>query len=106
MKGLVLDNGFSSFDKQKLIHFVELYQYEFFLVDLLTLDNQLDSYILDMFSSNEFAKLIGIAGFAVELIKTKRDIVYPLDYLFIKNSTYFTCCNSNHGEDRFNNEDC
>ncbi|XP_071925415.1 uncharacterized protein [Coffea arabica] len=84
MEGLVPDNDFSSFDKKKLIRFAELYPSEFSSVDLMALDNQFDTYILDMHSNNEFAELKGIASFAAELVKTKRDIVYPLVYLLIK----------------------
>ena len=50
----------------------------------MAFDNQLDTYILDVRSSNEFAELKGIAGLAVELVKTKREIVYPLVYLLVK----------------------
>ncbi|XP_071926174.1 uncharacterized protein [Coffea arabica] len=83
-EGLARDNGFSTFDEKKLIHFVKLYPSKFSSVDLMAFDNQLDTYILDVRSSNEFAELKGIAGLAVELVKTKREIVYPLVYLLVK----------------------
>ncbi|KAL7181344.1 hypothetical protein ACSBR1_040265 [Camellia fascicularis] len=48
------------------------------------LDNQLQNYIVDMRSSNEFSELKEIGDLARKLVETKKDIVYPLVYLLIK----------------------
>ncbi|XP_057488237.1 uncharacterized protein LOC130774233 [Actinidia eriantha] len=53
-------------------------------IDLMILDNQLQNYIIDMYSSREFAKLQGIGDLAKKLVETKKDTAYSLVYLLIK----------------------
>ncbi|KAL7175552.1 hypothetical protein ACSBR2_029200 [Camellia fascicularis] len=50
----------------------------------MALDNQLQNYIVDMRSSNEFSELKGIGDLTRKLVETKKDIVYPLVYLLVK----------------------
>ncbi|KAL7235438.1 hypothetical protein ACSBR1_018852 [Camellia fascicularis] len=78
------NNSFCAFDKQKLIHLAEFYPSDFSAVDLMALDNQLQNYIVDMRSSNEFSELKGIGDLTRKLVETKKDIVYPLVYLLVK----------------------
>ncbi|KAF8404898.1 hypothetical protein HHK36_009793 [Tetracentron sinense] len=52
-------------------------------MDLLALDNQLETYIIDMRSTNEFSELKGISDFAEKMVKIKKDLVYPLVYLLV-----------------------
>ncbi|PIN11338.1 hypothetical protein CDL12_16064 [Handroanthus impetiginosus] len=77
-------NSFVAFDKQKLIRMAEFYPLEFSSVDRLVLDSQLDTYIIDMRSSDEFLKVTGIVSLAEKLVEKKKDVVYPLIYLLIK----------------------
>ncbi|XP_057471022.1 uncharacterized protein LOC130759834 [Actinidia eriantha] len=76
-------NSFSSFDKKKMIRLAELYPKEFSSVELLVLHDQLDTYIVDMRSSNDFSRLNGISDLAQKLVETGRNKVYPLVYLLL-----------------------
>ncbi|KAI8528033.1 hypothetical protein RHMOL_Rhmol12G0119600 [Rhododendron molle] len=75
-------NSFSSFDK-KLIRLAELYPNEFSPVELMVLPDQLDTYIFDMRTSNEFSSLNGIADLSRKMLETERDKVYPFVYLLL-----------------------
>ena len=77
------DDTFSAFDKQKLIRLAEFYPNEFSAVELSILDDQLETYIVDMRSSNEFSQVKGISDLAQKMVEKKRDIVYPLVYLLV-----------------------
>ena len=46
-------DSFSSFDKKKLVQFPKLYPRDFFSIELLALDAQLENYILDMRSDSD-----------------------------------------------------
>jgi hypothetical protein len=48
------------------------------------LDNQLETYIIDMRRSVEFASLKGISDLSKKLVETKRNTVYPLVYQLLK----------------------
>ncbi|GMP78350.1 hypothetical protein CsSME_00034298 [Camellia sinensis var. sinensis] len=76
-------NSFSSFDRKKLIHFAEFYPKEFSSMELMVLNDQLYTYIIDMLSSSEFSMLNGIADLANKMVETRRDKVYPLVYLLL-----------------------
>jgi hypothetical protein len=77
------DDLFASFNKKKLLHLAQFYPNDFLTVKLSTLDNQLETYILDMRSSDEFATFKGIGQLAEKLIKMKKDVVYPLVYKLV-----------------------
>ncbi|KAL7258693.1 hypothetical protein ACSBR1_004745 [Camellia fascicularis] len=51
-------------NKKKLIHLAEFYSKEFSSMELMVLNDQLDTYIIDMISSSEFSRLNRIAGLA------------------------------------------
>ena len=76
-------NSFSSFDKKKMVRLAELYPKEFSSVELLVLHDQLDTYIVDMRSSNDFSRLNGISDLAQKMVETGRNKVYPLVYLLL-----------------------
>ncbi|GMP35465.1 hypothetical protein CsSME_00007885 [Camellia sinensis var. sinensis] len=76
-------NSFSSFDKKKLIHFAEFYPKGFSLVELMVLNDQLDTCIISMLSSSEFSMLNGIVDLAKKMVETRRDKVYPLVNLLL-----------------------
>ena len=77
-------NLFSSFDKEKLIELAKFYPLEFSHTSLPWLDNQLETYIIDMRSSIEFASLKGISDLSEKLVETRKHIVYPLVYRLLK----------------------
>ena len=54
------DDMFASFNKEKLLCFAQFYPNNFSAVQMITLDNQLETYIFDMRSSDEFAILKGL----------------------------------------------
>ncbi|XP_024968650.1 uncharacterized protein LOC112508069 isoform X1 [Cynara cardunculus var. scolymus] len=77
-------NYFSAFDKSKVIHFARFYPDDFSEMALMMLDDQLETYIVDMRTSADFSNLKGIGDLAEKMVKTKRDKVYSLVYLLIK----------------------
>ncbi|KAL3825522.1 hypothetical protein ACJIZ3_021551 [Penstemon smallii] len=78
------DDSFSAFNKESLINLAKFYPSEFSNVDILALDMQLENYIVDMRSNEEFSKLKGIGDLARKLVETKRNTVYPLVFLLLK----------------------
>ena len=50
----------------------------------MALDNQLQNSIVDMCSNNKFFELKEFFDLARKLVKTKKNIVYPLVYLLVK----------------------
>ncbi|XP_028123474.1 uncharacterized protein LOC114320597 [Camellia sinensis] len=76
-------NSFSSFDKKKLIHLAEFYPKKFSSVELMVLNDKLDTYIIDMLSSSELSRLNGIVDLAKKMVETGRDKIYPLVYLLL-----------------------
>ncbi|KAJ9162419.1 hypothetical protein P3X46_022195, partial [Hevea brasiliensis] len=78
------NNSFSSFDKEKLIHLAQFYPCDFSSTELMALDNQLETYIIDVCSNDEFSTIKGIGGFAQKFVQTKKNLAYPLVYLLVK----------------------
>ena len=78
------NNSFHGFDKDKLVRLAKFYSLEFSEVDLMTLKNQLETYIIDVRSDNEFSEVNGIGGLAKKLVQTKKNVVYPLLYMLVK----------------------
>ncbi|GMP92329.1 hypothetical protein CsSME_00042595 [Camellia sinensis var. sinensis] len=76
-------NSFSSFDRKKLIYLAKFYPKAFSSMELMVLNDQLDTYIIDMLSSSEFSMLNGITDLAKKMLETGRDKVYPLVYLLL-----------------------
>jgi hypothetical protein len=72
-----------AFDKKKLIRLAKFYAAEFCTVELMKLDSQLETFIIDL-RSDEFSKLNGIADLSEMLVKTRKHIVYPMIYLLLK----------------------
>ncbi|XP_077222083.1 uncharacterized protein LOC143855919 [Tasmannia lanceolata] len=58
----------------------EFYPVEFSPIQLLSLDNQLKTYIMDMKDSIEFSELKGISDLAKRMVETRRDI-FRSDFL-------------------------
>ncbi|KAH9754760.1 TTF-type domain-containing protein [Citrus sinensis] len=82
-----LDDGELSsgraFDKQKLLRLTEFYPNDFFPVDLVALETQLDVYIMDVSFDNNFSGIKGIGELARKLVETKKDQLYSLVYLLV-----------------------
>ncbi|XP_022850561.1 zinc finger MYM-type protein 1-like [Olea europaea var. sylvestris] len=77
------DDSFSAFDKDKLIRLAKYYPKDFSKIQLMTLDDQLRNYIVDMRSNKEFRELKGLSELALKLVETKRNKVYPLVYMLV-----------------------
>ncbi|XP_071725268.1 uncharacterized protein [Rutidosis leptorrhynchoides] len=78
------NDTFSAFDKLKLIRLSEIYSWNFTPIEVLALDNQLENYIVDMRLHRVFSDLKGIEALVKTLVKTKKNIVYPLVYRLVK----------------------
>ena len=83
MASLNPSDSFIAFDKQKLIRFVQFYPKDFSLIELMVLNYQLETNIIDMQSNDQFSKLKGIGYLAIKMVETKKHIVYPLAYLLV-----------------------
>ncbi|KAJ0964830.1 hypothetical protein J5N97_025968 [Dioscorea zingiberensis] len=77
-------DSFAAFDKGKLIRLAQFYPSEFSETGLHVLDNQLETYVIDLRSHDEFKSLKGINELSIKLVETKKHIVYPLVYLLVK----------------------
>ncbi|XP_073153527.1 uncharacterized protein [Henckelia pumila] len=73
-------NSFSAFEKKKLIQLAEFYPQNFSRVDLLILDDQLETYICDMRSNKSFQGLKGLGDLSEKVAMSKKNKVYPLVY--------------------------
>ncbi|XP_077237106.1 uncharacterized protein LOC143878748 [Tasmannia lanceolata] len=78
-------DSFSAFDKEKLIRLSKFYLKEFPEVQYSTkeLDNQLETYILDMRSNTHFVNLKGIGDLAGKMVEKEKHALYPLVYKLI-----------------------
>jgi len=77
------DDTFANFNKEKLLHLAQFYPNDFSAVQLITLYNQLTTYIINMRSTDEFATLKGIGELAKKMVEMKKDIMHPLVYLLV-----------------------
>jgi hypothetical protein len=78
------NDSFSTFNKEKFIRIAHFYPNEFSIVDLMVLGDQLDTYIIDLRGNDEFSSIEGIASFVEKMVKTKKNLIFPLVYMFIK----------------------
>ncbi|XP_039116605.1 zinc finger MYM-type protein 1-like [Dioscorea cayenensis subsp. rotundata] len=81
---LNLSDSFSAFNKEKLIRLAHFYPLGFSAVDVMGLDSQLETYIIDMCSNPEFSGIKEIGQLTEKLVETKKNIVYPLVFLLAK----------------------
>ncbi|XP_062158778.1 uncharacterized protein LOC133866265 [Alnus glutinosa] len=77
------DDLFAAFNKDNILCLAQLYPNDFSAIQLMTLDNQLETYIIDMRSSEEFATLKGIGQLAEKMVEMKKYITYPLVYSLV-----------------------
>ena len=77
-------NSSLNFNKRKLIRLAQFYPNDYFEMAIMILDNQLETYILDMQTQSYFSNLNEIGDLARKMVERKRDKVFPLVYLLIK----------------------
>ncbi|KAM3695753.1 hypothetical protein ACJW31_07G157300 [Castanea mollissima] len=77
------NNLFSAFNKEKLIRLAQFYPSDFSTVQVSFLDNQLETYIQDMGSTEEFSALKGIGQLAEKMVEMKKNASYPLVYSLV-----------------------
>ncbi|XP_022870916.1 zinc finger MYM-type protein 1-like [Olea europaea var. sylvestris] len=77
------NNSFAAFDKFKLIRLCQSYPVDFDAANILELDDQLDTYIIEMRTSKDFEKLQGISDLAQKLVVKNKHEVYPLVYKLV-----------------------
>ncbi|KAL5559866.1 hypothetical protein UlMin_036077 [Ulmus minor] len=71
---------FSSFDKKRLIQLAKYYQDDFSTAELMALDIQLETYVIDMRSSEEFRELKCISDLTQKMVASRKILVYSLVY--------------------------
>ncbi|KAJ0971407.1 hypothetical protein J5N97_019366 [Dioscorea zingiberensis] len=76
-------DSFSSFDKKRLAQLAQLYPDDFSNVEVLALENELETYIIDVRSSADFNNLLGVNDLAIKLVETRKNTLYPLVYRLI-----------------------
>ena len=78
---LIPCDSFTAFDKEKLIRLAQFYPVQFSNVEILLLDNQLETYNVDLRFHDEFTSLKDINDLSIKLVEIKKHIVYLLVYL-------------------------
>ncbi|XP_061949963.1 uncharacterized protein LOC133673242 [Populus nigra] len=78
------NDSFFAFNKEKLLCLALFYPNEFSIVDLIVLGDQLDTYIIDLCGDDEFSGIESIASLAEKMVKTKKNLIFPLVYMLIK----------------------
>ncbi|XP_062118781.1 uncharacterized protein LOC133832456 [Humulus lupulus] len=67
----------------EFVRFSEYYPKDFSTFELMILDDQLETYIIDVRSTKKFLGLKSIGDLAQKMVETKKNIVYPLVYRLI-----------------------
>ena len=70
------NESFSAFDKQKLVRLTQFYPRDFSARDLMALEIQLETYIMDIRDSEKIYKLKGISELAKRMVETKKKVSY------------------------------
>ncbi|KAJ9554975.1 hypothetical protein OSB04_009589 [Centaurea solstitialis] len=74
------NDSFSSFNKDKLVRLAKFYPSDFFEMDFVYLENELETFCFDMKSSVDFNTLKGVECLAAKLVEMKKHVVYPVVY--------------------------
>ena len=77
------DSLFLAFNKEKLIRLVQFYPSDFSTVQVSFLDNQFETYIHDMQSTEKFSALKGIGQLAEKMEEMKKDVSHSLVYSLV-----------------------
>ena len=83
MACISLNDSFLAFDKNRLIQFAKYYPEDFSDIELMILDDQLQTYIMDVWVSNQFFGLKNVGDLAQKIVETKKNDVYPLVYRLV-----------------------
>jgi hypothetical protein len=70
------NDSFAAFNKEKLLCLAQFYPNDFSALQLTTLDNQLETYVIEIRYSDEFTTLKGIRQIVENIVKMKKDIAY------------------------------
>ncbi|XP_049366619.1 uncharacterized protein LOC125831481 [Solanum verrucosum] len=82
---LIPINSFSSFDNKKIMRMAQLYPDDFDEFNMNTLENQLASYIVDVYDVDErFSDLNGLCDLSKRLVQMKKYPNYPLVFRLVK----------------------
>ncbi|KAL7150076.1 hypothetical protein ABFS83_05G084200 [Erythranthe nasuta] len=76
--------SFSAFDRKALVKLSEFCPEEFDDNDLIALENQLENYIKDVKSDQEFSNMSGASRLAEKLVAKRKNVTYPLVCLLLK----------------------
>ena len=63
---------FALFDEKKLIRLTQFFPQDFFPIELMVINDQLETYIIGMRSNGQFFDLKGIDDLAQKMVKTKQ----------------------------------
>ena len=77
------NNLFSTFNKEKLIQLAQFYSSDFSTVQVSFLDNQLETYIHGMQSTEEFSAFRRIGQLVEKIVEMKKNVSYPLVYSLV-----------------------
>nr|XP_016491480.1 PREDICTED: uncharacterized protein LOC107811123 [Nicotiana tabacum] len=78
-------DSFSSFDIKKILRVTELYPDDFDENIMITLENQLATYIVNIRDVDErFSNLKGLSDLSEKLVKTKKHLNYPFVFRLVK----------------------
>ncbi|CAH9098495.1 unnamed protein product [Cuscuta epithymum] len=79
-----LRNSFEKFNKEKLVRLASFYPNDFSEIEIEILDNQLQTYFIDVSSDSKFSKLTGIDELAQKVVDTGRHLDYTVVYFLLK----------------------
>ncbi|KAJ1699279.1 hypothetical protein LUZ63_007791 [Rhynchospora breviuscula] len=82
-------SNFCAFDKVHLIELARFYPNDFSNSELSILETQLDCYIQDLCTDQDFSQLNGMSDLSQKLVAKRKDIIYPLVYKLIKLALIF-----------------
>ena len=88
MACISLNDSFLAFDKNRLIQFAKYYPEDFSDIELMVLDDQLQTYIMDVRVSKQFVRLKNIGYLAQKMVETKKK-----GYLYKCPPMLCCCCN-------------
>ena len=95
---------FLDFNITKLTRLAKFHPSNFSETDVLALDNQLWTYIVDIRSNDEFLELKGIGDLARKMMETNKDVIYLLVYFSCEVSFDPFYCDCNSRKKFFSNE--
>jgi len=77
-------NSFSKFDVEKIARLTDIYEEDFSDLDRSNIREQLPTFILHMRRVEQFKACHDFGSLAIQMVKSERDITFPLVYRLIK----------------------